>query len=302
MKSIKKFMVSIILCVALGFGTFGCGVQKIDQGYEGAKINVLGSDKGEIEILGQGWNFYNSFKYDIIQNPTFVQEYVWTKSPEEGSETDESITFQSSNSLAFNADVGISFNMIPGKTGEIYKKYHKTVKQLIDTNLRNTVRDAFNRMASMRDAENIYGFGKTKFISDVEKDVRDFWAEYLDIKKIYLIGKLEPPPQVMEAIAKKIEATQKAAQRRNEVEQSKAEADKAIEEARGVAESKKIAADAKAYQILKEAEAEAKSIELVNKQLAKSPDYVEYVKAQRWDGKLPGFVGGNTPIPMINMK
>lgn len=298
----KRLLIGIGLCASLIVSGYGCGVQKIDQGYEGAKINVLGSDKGEIEILGQGWQIYNSFKYDIVQNPTFVQEYVWTANNEEGSYGDESITFQSSNSLPFTADVGISFNMIPGKTGEIYKKYHKNVKEMIDSNLRNSVRDAFNREASLRSAENIYGKGKTIFIADVEKDVRDFWKDYLDIKKIYIIGKLEPPEQVRVAIAKKIEATQKAQQRRNEVEQSKAEADKKIEEARGQAESAKIAADAKAYKILTEAKAEAKSIELVNKQLSRSPEYVEYVKANKWDGKLPGFIGGQSPIPMINVK
>lgn len=297
----RKLFSILILCLVIS-GLVGCGTQKIDKGYEGAKINVLGSSKGDIETLDTGWHIYNSIKYDVIQNPTFVQEYVWTKSPEEGSQNDESITFQSSNSLAFNADIGISFCMIPGKTGEIYEKYHKTVTQLIDANLRNSVRDAFNRMASLRDAEGIYGSGKTQFISDVEKDVREFWKEYLDIKKIYLIGKLDPPPQVKQAIAKKIEATQKAAQRRNEVEQSKAEADKKIEEARGIAKSVEIAADAKAYKTLKEAEAKAQAIKLVNEQLSRSPQYIEYIKANNWDGKLPTYIGGNSPVPFISIK
>lgn len=297
MKSIMRFTICLTMCLFC----VGCGMTKIDKGYEGAKINKLGSDKGEIEILKTGFQFYNPIKYDVIENPLFVQEYVWTASRDEGSETDESITFQSSNSLEFKADVGISFCMKEGKTGILYEKYHKTIQQMIDTNLRNSVRDAFNRMASERDAEQIYGSGKTDFIKDVEKDVKVFWSDYLDIKKIYLIGSLNPPIQVQAAIAKKIEATQKAAQRRNEVEQSRAEADKKIEEARGAAESAKLAADAKAYKILTEAEAEAKGIRLINEQLSKSHDYVEYIKAQKWDGKLPGFVGGNSPVPMINL-
>ena len=297
----KKFFGVLGMCVVMATSTTGC-IEKIDKGYEAAQINTLGSDKGDVKILGTGWKFYNSFKYDLIQNPTFVQEYVWTASKEEGSKNNESITFQSSNSLAFTADVGISFSVREGRSGAIYEKYHKSVDEMVDTNLRNTVRDAFNRMASSRDAEAIYGSGKVSFINDVYKDVREYWEEDLDIKKIYLIGKLDPPEQVKKAINKKIEATQKAAQRRNEVEQSRAEADKKIEEARGNSESVKIAADGKAYEILKEAEAKAKSIELVNKQLGRSPLYIEYLKALRWDGKLPYYMGGDAPLPMINIK
>jgi regulator of protease activity HflC (stomatin/prohibitin superfamily) len=297
---LKRFYFVTILLIVLAFLATGC--TKIDKGYEGAKINTLGSDQGQIQTLDTGWHFYNPFKYDIVVNPTFVQEYVWTKNIEEGSPVDESITFQSSNSLAFNADVGVSIALVPGKSGILYEKYHKTIGELINSNFRNSIRDSFNRVASSRNEEGIYGSGKTAFIEEVEANVRDFWKDYFEVRKIYLIGKLDPPTQIREAISKKIEATQMAERRRNEVEQSKAEADKKIEEARGFAESERIAADARAYKILAEANAEAKKIKMLNEQLAKSPNYVEFVKASRWDGVLPKFVGGKDPIPFLNVE
>lgn len=298
-----KKMYTKIMClffIMLLMVVTGCG--KIDKGYEGALINTIGTDKGEIEVLDTGWQMYNTFKYDIITNPTFVQEYAWTATAEEGSENDESITFQSSNSLAFTADIGISFHIVKGATGKLYEKYHKTIKQLIDTNLRNTVRDAFNRMASQRDAESIYGKGKTEFIKAVENDVRQFWAGYLDIKKIYLLGRLDPPDQVKLAISKKIEATQKAHTRQNEVAEATAAANKEIETAKGKARSLELAADAVAYKITKEATAKAGAILLINKQLSKSPAYIEYIKAKNWDGKLPIYMAGDAPVPFINIK
>lgn len=297
MKKIYSLLVVLVLALLL----CSCGATKVDQGYEAAKINTLGSGKGEIEVVGQGWHFFNSFKFDLIKNPIFAQEYVWTKNPEEGSRNDESITFQSANSLAFTADVGISFSIVEGASGLLYKKYHKSIKALVDTNLRNSVRDAFNRLASERDAETIYGKGKADFIAAVHADVQKFWEGYLTIHKIYLIGKLEPPTQVKLAIAKKIEATQKAQQRRNEVAEAEAAADKQIAEAKGKAESRKLAADANAYEIERNAEAKAKAIKLVNKQLEKSPLYIEFIKAQNWDGKLPTYMMGQS-VPMINLK
>ncbi len=294
----KWLMMLLVMFIFVGVLT---GCSKVDQGYEAAKINTLGSDKGEIQVLGQGWQTYNAFKYDLIQNPTFVQEYVWTSSVDEGSENDESITFQSSNALDFSADVGISFALKTGMTGKLYQKYHKTIQDMIDTNLRNTVRDAFNRKASQRSAEQIYGKGKVEFINEVYLDVKDFWKDYLDIKKIYLIGKLDPPDQIKDAINKKIQANQKALQRQNEVKEATAAANKVIETQRGVSKSKRIAADAEAYETLTLAESKAKSIKLVNAQLAKSPKYINYIKANRWDGKLPVYMGGGTPVPFINV-
>ena len=299
MKQSIKFIIMMLFALSLIGMTTGCG--KVDQGYEAAKINTLGSDKGEIDVIGQGWQFYNVFKYDLIVNPTYVQEYVWTANDEEGSKNDESITFQSSNSLPFTADVGISFCIVEGATGKLYKKYHKKVDQLVDTSLRNTVRDAFNRMASSRSAEEIYGKGKVAFINAVYEDVKAYWEGYLDIKKIYLIGQLDPPTEVKDAISKKIRATQKAQQRQNEVAESVAQAAKDVALAKGLADSRNLATDAEAYDILEKAKAKAAAMKLVNAQLDRSPTYIDYIKASAWDGKLPIYTMGGS-IPMINLK
>ncbi|TON13997.1 transposase, partial [Vibrio parahaemolyticus] len=69
------------------------------------------------------------------------------------------------------------------------------------------------------------------------------------IEKIYWIGEMRLPKQIVQNINDKIAATQKAQQRKNEVAQSKAEADKKIEEARGTAESIKLKAKAESEAI-----------------------------------------------------
>lgn len=298
MKKIPFLIISSFIIMTM---TTGC-MTKVDKGYEGAKINTIGTDKGGIEILTTGRHFYNPIKYDVIQNPVFRQEYVWTSSKDEGSKNDESITFQSSNSLKFTANVGISFSLIPNKSGELYEKYHKTLKDMIDSNIRNSVRDAFNRAASERDAEDIYGKGKNKFIADVTDEVTRYWENYFIIHKIYLVGPLDPPDQIRTAINKKIEAIQKAQQRENEVAESRAAANKKIEIARGDAESRKLDADAAAYEIERMAKAEAKAIRLVNDQLGGSPLYIELERVKAWDGKYPTYVGGGLPMMMKEIK
>lgn len=87
------------------------------------------------------------------------------------------------------------------------------------------------------------------------------------------------PDNIVRAINSKIEATQKAQQRENELQTAAAQAQIAREEARGVADAKVIAA---------EGEAEA------NRKVAKSltPELIEYIMSQKWDGKTPVVTGG----------
>ena len=51
--------------------------------------------------------------------------------------------------------------------------------------------------------------------------------------------------------------------------------------------------EVEAQQKITQAEAEAESIRLIQEALAKSPDYVDYVKWNKWDGKLPEVVGSD---------
>lgn len=49
--------------------------------------------------------------------------------------------------------------------------------------------------------------------------------------------------------------------------------------------------EVEAKQQVTQAQAEAESIRLIQEALAKSPDYTEYVKWNKWDGKLPTVMG-----------
>ena len=91
------------------------------------------------------------------------------------------------------------------------------------------------------------------------------------------------PPQITAAINAKIEATQKAQQRENELQTATAQAQIEREKARGEADAKIIAAKG-------EAEANRMIAESVTQKL------VDYMNAQRWNGQLPQVQGNATPI------
>ncbi len=69
------------------------------------------------------------------------------------------------------------------------------------------------------------------------------------------------------------------------------EAEQKVIEANAAADVRKVNADAEAYEVLKKAEAEAQA----NQKIADSltPDLIDYLYAQEWDGKLPSIVSGS---------
>lgn len=78
--------------------------------------------------------------------------------------------------------------------------------------------------------------------------------------------------------------------------EAEAAAKRAVIEAEAEAEVKKIDADAKAYAGEKEAEANAKIADSLSSEL------IEYKYVEKWDGKLPTYVGGEGgTIPILNI-
>lgn len=261
---------------------------KVPAGNVGVKVYLLGGDKGvDSEELGPG-RYWIGFNEDLFLFPTFTQNYVWTKDPAEGSENDESISFQTKEGLSVNADIGISYHIDPTKVNTVFQKYRKGVAEITDIYLRNMVRDALVKAGSVRPIESVYGEGKSELLADVENYVRAQCEPIgIVIEKISFIGDFRLPPTVVAAINEKIQATQRAQQRQNEVAEAEAAANKLRAQAKGEADA-----------TLTRAKAQAEA----NRILAASitSELVRYKSIESWNGVLP-LVSGGGNIPFINI-
>jgi len=231
-------LISITIVVAIG-GIYGCfSCKKVPAGYVGVKVYLLGGSKGvDSEKLGVGRHFIG-MNEELYLFPTFKQNYVWTKSTDEGRAQDESITFQTKEGLEIGADVGITYSVDPTKVDIVFQKYRKGIEEITDIFLRNRVRDTFNLVASQYDVESAYGEGKSKMIEEVNTTLKgELEKEGILIERVYLIGKFRLPEAVTTALNAKIEATQKAQQSENELRQAEAEAKKTVASARAEAEA-----------------------------------------------------------------
>jgi regulator of protease activity HflC (stomatin/prohibitin superfamily) len=92
-----------------------------------------------------------------------------------------------------------------------------------------------------------------------------------------------------QAIESKVEAEQKAQKAENDLIRIEVEARQLEAQAEGLAAAN-----------IAEANGEAAAIKIINQALAENPNYLEWLKTQAWDGKLPLVVGdGGTPFIQI---
>lgn len=248
----------------------------IPPGYVGVVVNMFGSDKGvEENELAVGAHLVMPWKM-IYKFPVFEQNHLW-----EGA---QKFTFQTSEGLVVEADVGITYHLEANKIHLLFAKYRRGMDEITDVFIRNFTRDAINRFASKLKIEDLYGTAKEQFFDNVQSLVRsDLQGLGIVVERIYLVGNLHFPPSVVKALNAKIEAVQRAQQRENELRESEAEAKKQMAKARGEAESALISA-----------KAQAESNRVVSESLTMELIYWQAI--QKWDGQLPSAVGSSSGV------
>lgn len=243
----------------------------VKPGYVGVVVNLLGNKQGvEAKEKHVGVHFIPPWKH-IYMFPTFQQNDTW--------EGEGNFHFQTSDGMALRADIGITFHLKPNRVPEIFQKYRRGIHEITHLFIRNFIRDAINMAASKICIEDLYGIGKEKFFFEIEKHVKsDLRETGIVVNRIYLIGRFDFPTTVINALNRKIEATQRAEQRENELREAEAEAKKQIAEVNG-----------KSKCITIQAKAQAAANEIISNSL--TPELIKWENIKKWDGALPRVTG-----------
>lgn len=285
----KKIGIGVTIVIVLFFCIFGYNV--IDPGNVGIKVNLYGEQKGvQNYTLRTGAVWYNRFSEQVYEFPTYMQNAVWTQDVSEGSETDESVTFNSSEGAVINIDVALSYQIQADRVPDIFVELRQNANYITHVYMRGKTRDALNRIASTMKVTDIFGPKKQQLLLDAKKELeKELGHKGFLFDMIAFVGEMRVDNTVKSSITATISASQKAIEAENKVLQSKAEADQKIEEARGEAESITLVAKAKAD---------------ANKILTESltPELLQYEALQRWDGVLPKVTGDSVPFVNINLE
>ena len=131
--------------------------------------------------------------------------------------------------------------------------------------------------------------GRSMLQEQVENELRSSLAKNGIIVTAFNIESIDFEDAFEQAVRLKVEAEQQALRAQNETVLREEEAKQRVIAAEAEAESKKIAAEAEAY-----------AIELIQKQLSSSPQYIQLQMVEKWNGEWPEVMG-NTVNPFVSL-
>lgn len=272
--------------VVVGAVLVGC--THVEAGHVGVKVDSCAGGGVSPDPVGIGYHATGPCT-SIIEYPTYVQTAVWTKNPSEGHPSNEELTFTNADQMQVAVDVSLAYQLRPEKVPAFYAKFRDDeLDGFTHGFLRNLAREKFDAAGGKYRIEQIMGDNKA-FLMEVRAALQADLDPYgVVLNQFGFIGAPRPPETVIRSINDKISATQKAFQIENELRQSRAQAQKNIAQAEGEAQATRLRADAEAY---------------ANQKLASSlsPVLVEYLRVQKWDGKLSQVSGsGGTMFQIPN--
>lgn len=273
------------LCAALAIvatvGLVGCSPAKVPNGHTAVIVNMMGDNKGVTPTEASvGWKWL-SFNEELFLFPTFNQNFNLSV-----------IAAQDKDGMKVTFPLGMTLRAKEGSAPTLFKTYRKGMEEIVGVNVPQVIKTAMNNAASKLTAEQMFGPGKEAFIKDVEERVRDHFADKgILIESLYITGDIGLPPMISDSISKKIEATQTAQRKVNELVGANADADKVEAVARGEKNA-----------TIARAEGEAEALKIKGKALRENPGMVELNAIEKWDGKLPTVTAGGGALPFINIK
>lgn len=181
--------------------------------------------------------------------------------------------------------VTVNFQIEKGSALELYRKMRneytiRLIEPVVQEAVKaNTAKFSAEELITKRDQVKIA----------IEAQLRNKLGQYGIIVKEVSITNFDFSEQFDMAIEQKVVAQQNALRANAELQQRTIEAQTQVVQANASAQAAILRADGEAQSILIRAQAESEAIKKINSAL--TPDYLKYYGVERWDGKLPLFVG-----------
>ena len=287
---------AVLIVVALVTVLF-C-TERIPAGYVGVVYNMNGGVDGE--VLTQGWHVVAPTKKVTTYSIGIEQSYL-TAAEKGDSPNDESFSIPTSDgktvrvnlefSYRFDVDrVAQTFTMFKGKSGESIK----------DTFIKPKVIAWTQEVSANYPVTDIFGDKRTAINAELDVYLREKFDAYGIIIDTVNFTDISVDTETAAAIQKKVTAQQELELANIEAQTAKIQANKDKEVAMIQAEKDKEAAEIQAETAIVKANAAAEVIRIqaeaeadANQKIAASltPELIEKIKYEQWDGKMPTVSG-----------
>jgi len=265
--SMGCIIIAAIVAVAL-LAVGSCSFTKVGQGHVGVKVNNIGSHAGvDKRPYGVGW-YFTPPGVTIFEYPVYTNNYTW--------EGDDRFIFQDKNGLSVSADVAVAYRTNAAKAPILFQKYRTDMDGILQGAVRNTLRNAIVSEASLLTVDQIYGQQKAALIERARVRADGYLSQFgLHIEQLFWSSNINLPDSIQNQINARVANEQQAIAEQAKVASSKARAQQRIASAQGKAEA----------------------LRIENEAIANNKDILELRAIEKWDGKLPNYMGtGQVPF------
>ena len=279
-KIIGSIGIGFVFIVLLIFG-YSC-TYKVDPGYAGVIYSMDGGI--ETETLGQGFHVVAPWK-KVIEYPVSTETVYYTKNNDDGDEKkDNSINVNTKDGKQVNVSVTYAYHMDEVQLPSVFEKFRGQKSEVIEAGyMKNEMYQAINEITSQYSLMDLVGDKRPQINEAILDKFRNSLEPYGIVIETFNLSDVVPDEQTKEAIQAVVNAQNALEKAKVEKEQAEVDAEKARVAAKGKADAELI-------------EAEGTAAANAKLQESLTPLIVEQRKLDKWDGKLPGIVAGNSNL------
>ena len=270
----KGVGIGIVALIVIGVMA-SAAVQIVDSGHRGILLHWNAVDV-TIPPLDEGLHFVVPFQDTVVNME--VRTLLFVKGTSAASKDLQTVT----------TEVTVNYHPDPESINILYKQVGLNYQNII---IAPAVEEVVKQVTANYNAEEL--ITKRPLVkADIEAEITKRLNVYNLITEVISITDFQFSSLFSTAIESKVEAEQKALKAENDLRRIEVEARQRAAQAEGIAAAN-----------MAEANGEAQAIKIINQALAQNPNYLEWLKTQAWDGKLPLVVGsGGTPFIQIPVK
>lgn len=301
----KGFIGAVALGMALILGVIGCifCIERVPTGYVGVVYNMSGGVDGE--VLTQGWHIVSPTKKVTTYSIGLEQSYLSSEKIGDSSD-DESFSIPTSDGKTVRVNLEFSYRFDEERVAETFTTFKgKSGETIKDTFIKPKVIAWTQEVSANYPVTDIFGDKRTQINAELDTYLREKFDQYGIIIDTVNFTDISVDDETAAAIQKKVTAQQELELATIEAETAQIQAEKDKEVARIAAEKDKEVAQIAAEKAIIEAEAKAEAVRIAaeaeaeaNKKIAQSltPELIEKIKYERWDGELPAVSGASTIV------
>ena len=271
MNAAKAIAIAVVILVLIGV-VATASVKIVDAGHRGVLLHWNAVDLTN-PPLEEGLHFVVPFQDEVVDIEVRTLKY-------------EKETRSASKDLQ-TVETTVTVNYHPDKEA-VHRLYKNLGLDYENRVIQPAIEETVKQVTANYNAEEL--ITKRPLVKqDIESSIRERLNQFEVVTEVISITDFEFSPLFAQAIEAKVEAEQKALKAENDLRRIEVEAKQREANAVGVANAN-----------IAEAKGEAEAIGIINKALSENPNYLEWLKTQAWDGKLPLVVGeGGTPFIQI---